>query len=154
MPVVPSGLSAWRWRLMLWRTRAEPVRFLYWAPGAPAAHRQIRMFDRDGYDVGQLQWRICDACQLGSIQKISIIDDHQQRGLGRRVTAWAVAQAPTFAWRTSTQSPEGSRFFAALRRDTGYAFDPDIASCQHFEIRAGGPPLPRPRTPPVLLRDL
>ncbi|RLU86346.1 hypothetical protein CTZ27_25610 [Streptomyces griseocarneus] len=71
-PPVPDCLSPWRWRWILLTTRHRKMRFLYWPPPHPTGHRNLQMFDRDGYDIGQLVWMVRDACRVGSINKISI----------------------------------------------------------------------------------
>ncbi|NUK85407.1 YjfA family protein [Streptomyces lunaelactis] len=59
---------------MLLTTRRQEVRFVFWPPRRPTGHRRIRMFDRQGYDIGTLVWMVCDTCRVGSINKISISD--------------------------------------------------------------------------------
>ncbi|WP_217503976.1 hypothetical protein, partial [Streptomyces lunaelactis] len=71
---MPENLSPLRWRWMLLTTRRQEVRFVFWPPRRPTGHRRIRMFDRQGYDIGTLVWIVCDTCRVGSINKISISD--------------------------------------------------------------------------------
>ena len=61
-PPVPEYLSPLRWRWILLSTRHRAVRFLYWPPLQPTGYRNLRVFDRDGYDIGRLVWVVCDAC--------------------------------------------------------------------------------------------
>jgi GNAT superfamily N-acetyltransferase len=105
-PPVPAYLSTLRWRWILLTARRQEVRFLYWPPRHAAGHRTIQMFDRDGYDLGQLEWMVCDTCRVGSINKISIAVEHQRRGLGRRLIRRALADGPGSTWQTTGQSPE------------------------------------------------
>ncbi|MGW3645540.1 GNAT family N-acetyltransferase [Streptomyces sp. NPDC000878] len=104
-PPVPECLSPLRWRWILLITQRREVRFLYWPPRRPTGHRDLRMFDRDGYDVGRLVWVVCDACRVGSINKISIDPDYQRQGLGRRLVLRALTDGPGYTWQTTGQSP-------------------------------------------------
>lgn len=131
----PEGLSRWRWRLILRRTRDVPVRFLYWPPTCPTGLHKIGMYDPDGYDLGIIIWRRCDHCRLGIIQKISITDPYQRRGLGRRLLLAAARDSPDYTWRTSAQSPAGKAFFTAISRATGIAFPVGQTLCQHLKER-------------------
>ncbi|MFJ4836469.1 hypothetical protein ACIP79_42250 [Streptomyces sp. NPDC088747] len=110
-PPVPGHLSPLRWRWILFTTRHQEVRFVYGPPRQPTGHRRIRMFDRDGYDVGTLVWKVCDTCRVGSINKISITDGLQRQGLGRRLILRALADGPEYTWQTTGQSPQAQRFF-------------------------------------------
>ncbi|MET9815369.1 GNAT family N-acetyltransferase [Streptomyces sp. NPDC006355] len=114
IPPVPEYLSPLRWRWILFTTRRHEVRFLYWPPQHPAGHRCLRMFDRDGYDIGRLVWVVCDTCRVGSINKISIDPGHQRQGFGRRLIRRALADGTDYAWQTTHQSPEAKQFFPAL----------------------------------------
>ncbi|MEU7062002.1 GNAT family N-acetyltransferase [Streptomyces sp. NPDC046197] len=152
-PPVPEHLSPLRWRWMMLTTRHRAVRFVYWPAQYPAGHRDLRVFDRDGYDVGRLVWRVCDACRSGSINKISIDPDHQRRGLGRRMILRALADGPDYAWQTTHQSPMARQFFPAVEQETGIALGEYAGVCAH--ISASPPPrASRPQRPlrPVLER--
>jgi GNAT superfamily N-acetyltransferase len=77
---------------------------VYWAPFEPAGHRRIRMYDQEGYEIGTLVWKVCNACRLGSPNKISISEEWQRKGLGRRLVARALRDGPGFTWQTTGQS--------------------------------------------------
>jgi GNAT superfamily N-acetyltransferase len=114
---IPESLSPLRWRWILLTTRHREVRFIYWPPQHPTGYRNLRMFDRDGYDIGRLVWVVCDACCVGSINKISIDPDHHRQGLGRRMLRRALDDGPGYAWQTTHQSPRpGSSFPPWMRR--------------------------------------
>jgi hypothetical protein len=66
------------------------------------------MFDREGYDIGMLVWMVCDACRVGSINKISLTIEHQGQGLGRRLIRRALNDGPGYTWQTTGQSPEAN----------------------------------------------
>ncbi|MEU1597341.1 hypothetical protein ABZ468_31950 [Streptomyces sp. NPDC005708] len=150
-PAVPEYLSLLRWRWILFSTRRQEVRFVYWPPRQPTGHRRIRMFDRNGYDIGVLVWRVCDVCRVGSINQISITT--QRQGLGRRLIRRALADGPGYAWQTTGQSPEARQFFPAMERETGVAFPEYGGVCDHFTARPGPRLLPRRRRlRPVLER--
>ncbi|WP_327188222.1 GNAT family N-acetyltransferase [Streptomyces sp. NBC_01334] len=104
-PPIPESLSALRWRWILLSTRHREVRFVYWPPWRPTGYRNLRMFDRDGYNIGRLVWVVCDACRIGSINKISIDPDRHRQGLGRRLIHRALADGPGYTWQTTHQSP-------------------------------------------------
>ncbi|MFG2133175.1 hypothetical protein ACGFNV_36125 [Streptomyces sp. NPDC048751] len=36
------------------------MRIVYWPPQHLTGYRSLRMFDRDGYDIGRLVWVVCD----------------------------------------------------------------------------------------------
>lgn len=135
-PPIPGSLSPLRWRWILLITRRDEIRFLYRPPQHPAGLRQIKMYDRQGYDVGQLVWMVCDECRVGSINKISIIDPFQRRGLGRRLIRRAVADGPDFRWRTTVQSAKAKEFFPVVERETSIAFPECDSICEHLRHRA------------------
>lgn len=154
-PPVPEYLSPLRWRWILLATRHQEVRFLYWPPRYVAGHRQIRMFDRDGYDIGQLVWMVCDTCRTGSINKISIAVEYQRRGLGRRLIRRALVDGPGYAWLTTGQSPEAKLFFPALEKETGIEFPQNGGVCEHLAPPRGHRLPPPGRSPrPVLERSM
>ncbi|MGI5508912.1 hypothetical protein [Streptomyces sp. CA-106131] len=124
------------------------MRFVYWPPRQPTGHRRIRMFDRSGYDIGVLVWRVC---RVGSINQISIT--MQRQGLGRRLIRRALADGPGYAWQTTGQSPEARQFFPAMERETGVAFPESDGVRDHFTAPPGPRLLPTRRRPrPVLER--
>lgn len=154
-PPVPERLSPLRWRWILLSTRHRPVRFVYWPPRCPTGHRDLRVFDRDGYDIGRLVWVVCDTCRVGSINKISIDPDHHRQGLGRRMIRRALNDGPGYTWQTTGQSPQAQQFFPALEKETGVAFPQYAGVCAHLASPAGyrpSPPGGRPR--PVLERSV
>ncbi|MFC8442099.1 GNAT family N-acetyltransferase [Streptomyces griseoincarnatus] len=134
-------------------TRHRDVRFLYWPPQHPAGYRNLRMFDRGGYNIGRLVWVVCDTCRVGSINKISIDPGHHRRGLGRRLVRRALADGLGYAWQTTHQSPQAKRFFPALEVELGVALPEFGGVCEHLASPAGSRAHPvshRPR--PVLER--
>lgn len=153
-PPVPEYISPLRWRWMLFLTRRQGVRFVYWPPCQVTEHRRIRMFDRGGCDIGVLVWAVCDACRVGSINKISIGPEHQRQGLGRRLIRRALADGPQYRWQTTGQSPEAKRFFPALEEEVGVAFAEYGGVCEHLSSRRSHRPTASRRRRPVLLRDI
>lgn len=152
-PPVPEYLSPLRWQWILLTTRRQEVRFLYWPPRRPAGHRRIRMFDREGYDIGMLVWMVCDACHVGSINKISITIEHQHQGLGRRLIRRALSDGPDYNWQTTGQSPDAKQFFPAMEKETGVTFPEYGGVCEHLAPPPGyRPPPPGHRPRPVLER--
>lgn len=154
-PPVPEYLSPLRWRWILLTTQHREVRFLYWPPRHPTGHRNLRIFDRDGYDIGRLVWLVCDTCRVGSINKISIDPDEHRKGLGRRLIRRALADGPGYTWQTTGQSPEAKKFFPALEKELNVAFPEYGGVCKHLAPPRGyrtPPPGRRPR--PVLERNL
>ncbi|WP_175334366.1 hypothetical protein, partial [Streptomyces lunaelactis] len=148
---MPENLSPLRWRWMLLTTRRQEVRFVFWPPRRPTGHRRIRMFDRQGYDIGTLVWMVCDTCRVRSINKISISIEHQRQGLGRRLIRRALADGPGHRWQTTGQSPEAKRFFPAMEKETGTAFPAYGGACERFAPPPGyRPPPPGRRPRPVL----
>ncbi|MEU0649153.1 GNAT family N-acetyltransferase [Streptomyces umbrinus] len=154
-PPVPEYLSPLRWRWILLITQRREVRFLYWPPRRPTGHRDLRIFDRDGYDIGRLVWVVCDTCRVGSINKISIDPDCQRQGLGRRMVLRSLADGPGYTWQTTGQSPEAKQFFPALERELGVAFPQYGGVCGHLASPPGYRPPPPGRHPrPVLIRNV
>jgi GNAT superfamily N-acetyltransferase len=152
-PPVPDGLSPLRWRWILLTTRHQEVRFLYWPPLQPTGHRNLRMFSRDGYNIGRLVWVVCDACSIGSINKISIDPDRHRQGLGRRLIRRALADGPDYTWQTTGQSPQAKQFFPAMEEKLGVAFPEYGGVCEHLASPPGYQPRPPGRRPrPVLKR--
>jgi GNAT superfamily N-acetyltransferase len=126
-------MSAPRWLLARMMSPGQPVRFIYQPPNKPAGLRVIHLYDRDGYDIGQFVWQVCRACQRASINKISITNDWQRRGLGRRLIARALGDGPGYAWVTSGQSPDAKKFFARISAETGIAFAERGSGCTHMK---------------------
>jgi hypothetical protein len=153
-PPVPEYLSPLRWRWMLYITRREEVRFLYWPPPEPAGHRRIRMYDREGHELGTLVWKVCDACRVGSINQISITVDYQRQGLGRRLIRRALVDGPGYRWQTTGQSPEAKRFFPAMENETGTAFPEYGGACEHTASKSSRTPPPGRRPRPVVERRI
>ncbi|MGW7671570.1 hypothetical protein ACWGJX_31275 [Streptomyces sp. NPDC054775] len=154
-PPVLEYLSPLRWRWILRVTRRQEVRFLCWPPRHPAGHRDIRMFDRDGYDIGRLVWMVCDACRVSSINKISIDPDAQRQGFRRRLIRRALADGPDYTWQTTGQSPEAKQFFPVLEKEMGVAFPQYGGVCELLAPPSGyGPPPPGQRRRPVLGRNI
>ncbi|MFI7640508.1 GNAT family N-acetyltransferase [Nonomuraea sp. NPDC049400] len=108
-----------------------PLRFVYLPPTDPAGLREIYVYDRDDYDIARLVWQVCDACRHGSINKISIDQEWQRQGLGRRLIHRALRDGPAYAWITSGQSPEAKKFFPIMSAETGAAFTAHGPSCPH-----------------------
>ena len=133
MPPTPGRLADWRWRLWMWRTRSEPMRFVYYAEAWPAGFRELYMYDRAGLDRGRLVWKVCNACQRAVIAKISLDVDVHRQGYGRRLILRALRDGPDYLWTTSGQSPAGARFFAAMSAETGAAFTGGAQTCEHIK---------------------
>lgn len=115
-------MSALQWFLARMMSPGQPVRFIYQPSDEAAGLRVIHMYDREGYDIGRFVWQVCCACQRASINKISISDSWQRRGLGRRLIARALRDGPGCAWVTSGQSPDARKFFSIISTETGIAF--------------------------------
>lgn len=152
---VPECISPLRWRWMLFLTRRQEVRFVYWPPYQTTGLRRIRMYDRSGYDIGMLVWVVCDACHVGSINKISISPEYQRQGIGRRLIRRALADGPGYRWQTTGQSPEAKRFFPVLGEEVGFVFAEYGGVCEHLSSRHGHrSAADRRRLRPVLLHDV
>lgn len=151
---VPEYLSPLRWRWILFVTRRDEVRFIYWPPSQATGFRRIRMFHRRGYDIGTLVWTVCDTCRCGSINQISIAPEYQRRGLGRRLILRAIADGPSYRWQTTAQSSDAKRFFPILENETGIRFPEHGSACEHLTHRGSQPVPSRRRRRPVLQRNL
>jgi GNAT superfamily N-acetyltransferase len=148
MSPLPQGMSAPRWLVARMMSAGQPVRFIYQAPGKPAGLRVVHLYDRGDHDIGRLVWQVCRACSRGSINKISIVDSWQRRGLGRRLIARALRDGPGCAWVTSGQSPDAKKFFASISAETGIAFTERGSGCTHMKTdRRYVPPNRRQRPP-------
>jgi GNAT superfamily N-acetyltransferase len=146
MPPLPQGMSAPRWLLARMMSPGQPVRFIYQPPDKLAGLRVIHVYDRQGYDIGQFVWQVCRACQRASINKISVTNDWQRRGLGRRLIARALRDGPGYDWVTSGQSPDARKFFAVISTETGIAFTERGSGCTHMRTdRQHVPPDKRQR---------
>ncbi|MFE0512781.1 hypothetical protein [Streptomyces sp. NPDC058964] len=77
------------------------------AAHAPDADRAA--FTADG--IGTLVWRICGACHVGNINKISIGLHHQRHGLGQRLIRRALADGLEYTWQATGQCPQARQFF-------------------------------------------
>jgi hypothetical protein len=113
------------------------------------------MYDPDGYDIGQLVWQACEVCRRGSINKISINQEWQRRGLGRCLIERALRDGPGFTWITSGQSPAAKEFFPTISAETGTVFTERGRGCTHINgaSRPSGGGRDRPPKP-ILERDL
>jgi GNAT superfamily N-acetyltransferase len=141
-PPVPDCLSPLRWRWILLTTQHREVRFRYWPPQQSTGYRNLRMFDRDGYNIGRLVWVVCDTCRIGSINKISIDPDRHRQGLGRRLIGRAVTDGPDYTWQTSGQSPQAKQFFPAVAKELGIALPEYGGICEHLTSPPGYRPPP------------
>jgi GNAT superfamily N-acetyltransferase len=121
------------------------MRFIYYAEAWSAGFRELFMYDEEGLDRGRLVWRVCDACQRAVIAKISLDVDVHRQGYGRRLILRALRDCPGYSWTTSGQSPDGTRFFAAMSAETGAAFTGGAQTCEH--IKSHGPPTAVGRRP-------
>lgn len=153
MPPVPEYVSPTWWKWVLWRTRKWPQRFLYYSPDRPADLRRINVHDHAGYHHAALVWQVCDACRVGRINKISIVDDWQRQGLGRRLVLRALRDGPDYVWRTTGQSPDARKFFPRLTEETGIAFTENGTTCEHISsaLHGRGGDLRRMSVPKVAL---
>ncbi|MET9409521.1 hypothetical protein ABZX90_27710 [Streptomyces sp. NPDC002935] len=141
---MPEGVSEFRWWWIKTTKPKEEKIFLYYPNSARTDCKVIRVCDRDGLDHAILIWNACHDCRFGMIAKISIIDEWQRQGLGRRLLLWALRESPGCDWVTSGQSPEAQLFFPAMARETGAAFTTNRGkSCGHLDI--GNRSYPRPR---------
>jgi hypothetical protein len=113
------------------------MRFVSYAEAWPAGFRELYMYDQTGFDRGRLVWRVCHACRRAVICKISLDVGVHRQGYGRRLILRALRDGPDYSWATSGQSPDGSRFFAAMSAETGAAFAGGARTCEH--IRSNGP---------------
>ncbi|RDD88500.1 GNAT family N-acetyltransferase [Streptomyces parvulus] len=140
---MPESVSELRWQWIKLRNPKEEKIFLYYPSGAGTDAQVIRVCDRNGLDHAILIWYVCHECRFGDVAKISIIDEWQRQGLGRRLLLWALRGGPGYRWVTSGQSPEGQEFFQALARETGAALTNRGKTCAHIDI--GHRSYPRPR---------
>jgi hypothetical protein len=115
----------------------------------------LRMYNRDGLDIGRLVWMVCDTCRVGSINKISIDPQEHRKGLGRRMVLRALADGPGYAWQTTHQSPAARLFFPALAKETGMELTQYGGACRHLKrLVAPLPGLQGQRLRPVLQRTV
>lgn len=144
----PDGMDDvdWRWlRIRHPRTRRF---FLHYPESGPASHQEIKVYDRKGIDDARLVWKVCHLCRRGVISKISLSPEVQRRGLGTLLTDRALLDGAHYRWTTSSQSPDGSAFFASVRTRTGAAFTPLARTCAHLRNVQGG------QSKPILDRRL
>lgn len=154
MPPVPERLSKIRWAYLLFTSRHSAVRFLYYPPAVSTGLRQIRLYDREGYDIGVLAWTVCATCERGRIHKISITVEWQRLGLGRRLIRRAVRGGQTYRWTTSGQSPDAKAFFPTLSAETGHEFEERGGQCSHMRSAPASSTRRRLRPRPVLDRTV
>ncbi|MEO3874707.1 GNAT family N-acetyltransferase [Nonomuraea sp. B12E4] len=145
-PIRVQRVSRLRWWWTRITTPHAPLRFVYHPPTRPTDLREIYVYDPDDYDIARLVWQVCDECRHGSINKISIDQEWQRRGLGRRLIHRALRDGPTYAWATSGQSPEARKFFPIMSAETGAAFTAHGPSCPHTGLDRRG--LAAERLPP------
>lgn len=150
---LPAQMSAVRWLFARLLTPGAPVRFVYHPPAEPVGLRVIYMYDRQGYDIGTLVWRVCSSCRWGVIAKISISPEYQRQGLGRRLINRALRDGPGYGWVTSGQSPDAKKFFPALTGETGVTFTERGSVCQHASPRGPGSSAAHERRPPRPVAD-
>lgn len=133
-PLGIPGVSKVRWWWARITTPGAPLRFVYHPPADPAELREIYVYDSHDYDIARLVWQICDQCQHGRINKISINEEWQRQGLGRRLIHRALRDGPGYTWATTGQSPEAKKFFPIMTAETGAAFTAHGPSCQHLGL--------------------
>ena len=124
--------------MWLWAQLATPdatVRAIYHRAEDPADRHIIYLYDTDGLDSGLLNWAECPQCHRGVIAKISIGQNWQRRGVGRLLLAWALRDKETWTWSTTSRSPDGKQFFAAMTRETGTPFAELTTPCLHITRR-------------------
>ncbi|MFF4160583.1 GNAT family N-acetyltransferase [Streptomyces sp. NPDC001678] len=139
----PEGLSEFQWWWIRTRHPRTDRFFLYYLDGGDGEHQVINVCRRLGHASATLIWKTCHTCRRGVISKISMADDWQRQGLGRRLVLRAMRGAENYHWTTSGQSPMAQKFFPALSRETGAAFTPLSPVCEH--IRAATRRFPKPR---------
>ena len=130
---VAEGVSAWRWRWILARSRSDPLRVILQLPAQPAGFRRLRIYERSGLHVGTLGWQVCDLHERGFIAKISLSPEWQRQGLGRQMVTRALEDGPGYAWTTSAQSEVARKFFPAISAETGVDLSPGFYRCAHME---------------------
>ncbi|TMR92696.1 GNAT family N-acetyltransferase [Nonomuraea basaltis] len=111
-----------------------PLRFVYHPPADPADLREIYVYDSLDYDIARLVWQVCDQCRHGCVNKISIDEEWQRQGLGRRLIHRALRDGPDYTWATTGQSPEAKKFFPIMAAETGAAFIVHGPSCPHMGL--------------------
>jgi GNAT superfamily N-acetyltransferase len=139
---MPEGLGAVRWWWILRRCRHDEQVFLYYPNVQDAEYQVLMVCSREGHDHAILIWQVCHQCRCGLIAKISMIPEWQGQGLGRRLINRALRDGPQYQWTTSSQSPEGRRFFPVLAKESGALLTVGPA-CAHIE--AAKRTFPRPR---------
>jgi GNAT superfamily N-acetyltransferase len=117
--LAPEGLTESSWNRLLWRHPLRQRLPLYYPAAREADYQIIRVCDRTGWDAAVLSWSSCTPCRRGHVFKISIAEHWQGKGLGRTLIRRAMRGAETYRWTTTSQSPEGRRFFAVLAQQTG-----------------------------------
>lgn len=140
---MPERVGEFRWWWIKLRNPREERFFLYYPNSGVADARVLRVCDRNGLDHAVLIWSICHECRCGLIAKISMIPEWQRQGLGRRLVRWALREGPGYDWVTSSQSPDGQRFFPALARETGAALTNKGKTCAHIDVANRAFPRPR-----------
>lgn len=145
---MPERVGEFRWWWIKLRHPGDERFFLYYPNGGGADAKVLRVCDRGGIEHAVLIWNTCHECRYGLIAKISMIPEWQRQGLGRRLVTWALRQGPGYEWVTSSQSPEGQRFFPALARETGAALTNRGETCAHIDLTNWAYPRPR------LVRDI
>jgi len=133
-------MTKWRWRWIQIRHPWTECFFLHHAATAPAGHQNIYVWSKAGYDNARLVWKVCHECRHGLIAKISIGPDWHRQGLGALLIHRALQDGPDYRWTTSSQSPDGKQFFAAMSARTGAAFTPLAGICAHIRDAQSGHP--------------
>jgi len=133
-------------------TRRDPVRFVYYLPAPQTGLRVVYMYDQGYYDVGTMVWRVCDACRIGIINKISVSTEWQRHGYGRRLIRRALRDGAGYRWLTTHQSPDGRKLIDAISAETGITFNPPGQRvCEHVDSRRD---LSSHRPKPVIDRSI
>lgn len=107
------------------------------SPDDPQYNRRVAISYR-GLDIGRLDYRVCAACRIGWVGKISIDEPYQGRGIATRALALTRSLHPGCRWCTSGQYVTARTFWARVARKSGERYlppDKQLSPCTHIDHR-------------------
>ncbi len=105
------------------------------SPDDPGHTRRVAISYR-GQDIGRLDYRVCTNCRIGFVAKLSVDEEHQDRGIATRALAKTRLLYPGFQWCTSGQYVTARTFWARTARKSGERYlppDDQLRPCSHID---------------------